>query len=81
VLTHEVPDTPVPGVTFLDNLKAAVDAARAAAGDSYVNILGAHVARLLDWPGGTNVKLERLSVSQTPQTTGLWLRVDRPSAD
>jgi dihydrofolate reductase len=100
VLSHEAPDTPVPGVTFFDDLHAAVDAARAAAGDSYVNILGADVARqclqagavdeilvflapvllgdgvrLFDWPGGTTVKLERLSVSQTPQTTCVWFRV------
>lgn len=31
--------------------------------------------RLFDQPGGTEVKLEQLSVSQLPHTTGLWLRV------
>jgi riboflavin biosynthesis pyrimidine reductase len=33
--------------------------------------------RLLDHPGGTNVRLERLSLSEAPQTTNLWLRVVR----
>ncbi|MFC5819634.1 dihydrofolate reductase family protein [Nonomuraea harbinensis] len=31
--------------------------------------------RLFDHPGGTNVKLERLSVTQVPQATNLWFRV------
>lgn len=31
--------------------------------------------RLLDWAGGTNVRLERLSVDQAPLATGLWFRV------
>jgi dihydrofolate reductase len=33
------------GVTFVDDLHAAVDAAKAAAGDRYVNVLGAETAR------------------------------------
>jgi dihydrofolate reductase len=37
VLTHRPPDTQVPGVTFVDNLEQAVDAAKAAAGDKYVH--------------------------------------------
>jgi dihydrofolate reductase len=45
VLTHHIPDAPVPGVTFLDDLDAAVAAAKAAAGGKYVNVLGASVAR------------------------------------
>jgi dihydrofolate reductase len=45
VLTHHAPDTPVPGVTFVGDLDSGLDAARAAAGDRYVNILGADVAR------------------------------------
>ncbi|MEV5739657.1 dihydrofolate reductase family protein [Microbispora rosea] len=44
VLTHDVPAAPVPGVTFVTDLGAAVEAARAAAGDRYVNVLGADVA-------------------------------------
>jgi dihydrofolate reductase len=45
VLTHHVPDTPVPGVTFVGDLAGGVAAAKAAAGDKYVNVLGADVAR------------------------------------
>lgn len=44
VLTHHVPDAPVPGVTFVTDLHEGVEAAAAAAGDRYVNILGADVA-------------------------------------
>ena len=45
VLTHRPPDTDVPGVTFVTDLESAVAASKAAAGDKYVNILGADVAR------------------------------------
>lgn len=45
VLTHKAPAGPVPGVTFVDDLAKAVAAAKEAAGDKYVNILGADVAR------------------------------------
>ncbi|MEV5750606.1 dihydrofolate reductase family protein [Actinoallomurus sp. NPDC052308] len=45
VLTHHAPADPVPGVTFVDDLQKAVAAAKEAAGDKYVNILGAEVAR------------------------------------
>ncbi|MEU8382896.1 dihydrofolate reductase family protein [Streptosporangium sp. NPDC048865] len=45
VLTHHIPDTPVPGVTFVGDLDGGVTAAKAAAGGKYVNILGAHTAR------------------------------------
>jgi dihydrofolate reductase len=45
VLTHHVPETSVPGVTFVGDLAGAVAAAKAAAGDKYVNVLGAEVAR------------------------------------
>lgn len=100
VLSHCAPATPPPDTTFLDDLDAAVSAAKAAAGEKYVNILGADVARqclqagvldeilvfiapvllgdgvrLLDWAGGTNVRLERLGVDQAPLATGLWFRV------
>lgn len=33
--------------------------------------------RLFDHPGGTNVKLERLSLTSAPRATTLWLRVVR----
>src|SRR5216683_306891 len=45
VLTHHAPDTPVPGVTFVNDLDSGVAAAKAAAGDKYVNVLGASTAR------------------------------------
>ncbi|MFD0901582.1 dihydrofolate reductase family protein [Actinomadura sediminis] len=45
VLTHRPPAEPVPGITFVGDLRTAVAEARAAAGDRYVNILGANVAR------------------------------------
>ena len=44
VLTYRRPDESVPGVTFVDNFDDAVSMARAAAGDRYVNVLGASVA-------------------------------------
>jgi dihydrofolate reductase len=31
--------------------------------------------RLFDRPGGTNVKLERIGLTQSPRVTNLWLRV------
>lgn len=45
VLTHHAPATPVPDVTFAGDLDTAIAAAAAAAGEKYVNILGADVAR------------------------------------
>jgi dihydrofolate reductase len=105
VLTHQPPASPVPDVTFLDDLQEAVALAMAAAGDRYVNVLGADVARqcleaglldevlvfvapvllgdgtrLLDVPGGTDVRLERRSVQQAPGATSLWFRVVRGAA-
>jgi riboflavin biosynthesis pyrimidine reductase len=102
VLAHEPPSEPVPDVTFVDNLADALAMAAAAAGDKYVNVLGANVAaqclaagaldevllciapvmlgdgvRIFDFPGGTEVKLEKLSLTEAPQATNLWLRVIR----
>jgi dihydrofolate reductase len=102
VLTHHPPDTPAPAVTFVGDLDTGLAAARAAAGDRYVNVLGAEVARqcldagvldeilvviapvllgdgvrLFGRTGGTSVKLERLSLTHTPEVTNLWLRVVR----
>lgn len=96
------PGHPGAGVTFVGDLDTGIAAALAAAGDKYVNVLGASTAqqcleagvldeilvlvapvllgdgvRLFDRPGGTNVKLERLSLTSTPQVTNLWLRVAR----
>ena len=100
VLTHDTGRPAVPGVTFVGDLATAVSAAKAAAGERYVNILGADTARqcleaglldevlvlvapvllgdgvrLLDVPGGTNVRLERTGVTSTAGATHLWFRV------
>jgi dihydrofolate reductase len=102
VLTHHPRATQVPGVTFVTDLDTAISAAKAAAGDKYVNILGADTARqcldadaldeilvliapvllgdgvrLFDRPGGTNIRLERISLSEAPQASNLWFRVVR----
>jgi dihydrofolate reductase len=102
VLTHHAPDTPVPGVTLVGDLDSGLAAAKAAAGDKYVNVLGASTAqqcldagmldeilacvapvmlgdgvRVFDRPGGTNVKLERISLTHAPHATNIWLRVVR----
>ncbi|MDQ3988050.1 MAG: dihydrofolate reductase family protein [Actinomycetota bacterium] len=102
VLTHHPPQTPVPGVTFVGDLESGLTAAKGAAGDRYVNVLGADIARqcleageldevltivapvllgdgtrLFDHPGGTNVLLERRSLTEVPHATNLWMRVVR----
>jgi dihydrofolate reductase len=100
VLTHHPRQTQVPDVTFVNDIDTAIAKAKAAAGEKYVNVLGASTAhqcldagaldeilvliapvllgdgvRLFDCPGGTNVKLERLSLTQTPQASKIWFRV------
>ncbi|QBI56711.1 dihydrofolate reductase family protein [Streptomonospora litoralis] len=45
VLTHAPPAEPVSGVSFVGDLESGVAAAKEAAGEKYVNILGADVAR------------------------------------
>ena len=100
VLTHHPPVAAVSGVTFVGDLATGVAAAKSAAGEKYVNVLGAQTARqcldagfldevfvciapvllgdgvrLFDHPGGTNVRLERISESHAPHVTNLWLRV------
>ncbi|MBB5824415.1 dihydrofolate reductase family protein [Micromonospora carbonacea] len=45
VLTHRPPAEPHPGITFVGDLPSAVAQAGEAAGDRYVNVLGADVAR------------------------------------
>jgi dihydrofolate reductase len=100
VLTHRPPDDAPPDVTFVEDLESAVAQALAAAGDKYVNILGADVGRqcleaglldeilvcvapvllgdgvrFFDHPGGTNVRLEPVSVTPVPFVTNLWFRV------
>jgi dihydrofolate reductase len=45
VLTHRAPEHPVPGVTFVGDRKRGLAAAKEAAGEKYVNVLGAETAR------------------------------------
>src|SRR3954451_17819562 len=45
VLTHRPPAEPEPDTTFVGDLTEALKLAREAAGDQYVNIIGADVAR------------------------------------
>ena len=45
VVTHHVPDTAPPGTTYVDDLGRAIALAKEAAGDKYVNVLGASIAR------------------------------------
>lgn len=45
VLTHRPPIRPVHGVTFVDEFGRALEMAMAAAGEKYVNVLGASIAR------------------------------------
>lgn len=45
VLTHNPPSSAKPGVTYVGDLPSAVAAAKEAAGDRYVNVLGANVAK------------------------------------
>lgn len=102
VVTHHPPEHGPADVTFVDDLDRGIAAAKEAAGEKYVNIIGANLARscfdagavdevlvfvapvllgdgvrLFDYAGGTNVRLEQLSLTQTPQVTSLWLRVVR----
>lgn len=102
VLTHHAPEAAVPDVTFVGDLESGLAASKAAAGDRYVCVLGADVARqclevgaldevlvfivplllgdgvpLFRKPGGRKVRLERLSLSHSPQFIKLWLRVAR----
>jgi dihydrofolate reductase len=75
VVTHDAPATPDPGVTFTDDLTSAVAAARAAAGDRYVNVLGADVARQCLEAG----ELDEILMSVAPVLLGAGTRMfDRP---
>ena len=44
VLTHRPPAAPIPGVTFVADIHTAIAQSGAAAGDKYINILGASIA-------------------------------------
>jgi dihydrofolate reductase len=66
VLTHRPPAEQVPGVTFIGDIDTAIAKSRAAAGDGYVNILGANVAAQCLEAG----VLDEVLVSVTPVLLG-----------
>lgn len=75
VLTHRLPEAPVPGVTFIDDLRAAISAAKDAAGDKVVSVLGASTARQCLEIG----QLDEVLVYLTPVMLGDGVRLfDRP---
>ncbi|MCF8569941.1 dihydrofolate reductase family protein [Gordonia sp. HY002] len=75
VLTHRLPETPVPGVTFVDDLQTAISAAKDAAGDKVVSVLGASIARQCLEMG----QLDEVLVYLTPVLLGDGVRLfDRP---
>jgi dihydrofolate reductase len=75
VLTHHAPDTAVADVTFVDDFGRAVELAQAAAGDKYVNILGADVARQCLQAG----VLDEIYVCIAPLLLGAGVRLfDQP---
>lgn len=75
VLTHHPPAEPVPGITFVGDLASGLAAATTAAGDKYVNILGADVARQCLEAGA----LDEILVFVTPVLLGDGVRLfDHP---
>lgn len=75
VLTHHIPETSAPGVTFIDDLHQAISTARQAAGDKLVSVLGADVARQCIEIGA----LDEILVYLTPVLLGDGVRLfDRP---
>jgi dihydrofolate reductase len=45
VVTHRLPDTKLPDVTFVHDFDSALSQAKEAAGDKYVNVLGASLGK------------------------------------
>ena len=78
VLTHHAPAIPVPGVIFVGDLGSGLAAAKAAAGDKYVNVLGASTARQCLDAGA----LDEILVLIAPVLLGDGTRLfDRPGGD
>jgi dihydrofolate reductase len=74
VVTHS-PGVAVPGVTFVGDIAEGVAAAKSAAGDKYVNVLGAGVAQQCLDAG----LLDEIFVSVAPVLLGDGVRLfDRP---
>ncbi|WP_046469857.1 dihydrofolate reductase family protein [Allosalinactinospora lopnorensis] len=75
VLTHRPPARPVAGVTFVGDLDSAITQAKEAAGDKYVNVLGANVAKQCIKAG----LLDEILVFFAPVLLGDGVRMfDRP---
>ena len=66
VLAHRPPADSIPGVTFVGDIDTAIAESRAAAGDKYVNILGASVAAQCLLAG----VLDEVMVTVTPVLLG-----------
>jgi dihydrofolate reductase len=78
VLTHHAPETPVAGVTFVGDLDSGVAAASAAAGESYVGVLGADIGRQCLEAG----LLDEIFVSIVPVLLGDGVRMyDHPGGN
>jgi dihydrofolate reductase len=45
VVTHRPPETKIPDITFVDDFDSALSQAKDAAGDKYVNVLGASLGK------------------------------------
>jgi dihydrofolate reductase len=75
VLTHHPPASAIPDVTFCTDLNAAISAASTAAGNQYVSVLGADVARQCVEAGA----LDEVMVCVAPVLLGDGVRLfDRP---
>lgn len=75
VLTHNPPAEPVEGVTFVSDLNRAVEEAKRLAGDGYVTVIGADVARQMIDAG----LLDEVLLFHVPVFLGEGIRVfDRP---
>jgi dihydrofolate reductase len=75
VLTHHPPADPVPDVTFVTDLDSAVARARQAAGDGYVNVMGANIAKQCLEAG----ELDEILMIVAPVLLGDGVRMfDRP---
>jgi dihydrofolate reductase len=71
VLTHRPPEETSPGIAFVDDLATGIALAKAAAGDKYVNVLGADVARQCLEAG----ELDEILVSIAPVMLGDGVRL------
>jgi dihydrofolate reductase len=76
VLTHRPPAEPVPGVTFVSDLAEGLAAAREAAGEGCVTLLGAEVARQCLEAG----EVDEIMVAVAPVLLGDGTPMFRPTA-